>query len=463
MLQVLDRLVGSYGYVVVALIIILECLGMPLPGETTLLVAAAYAGAGVLRLPYVIAVAAMSAIVGDAGGYWIGRWGGRPFLERAGGWLHLNQRKLRRIEAFFEQHGPKAVFFGRFVGVIRTYVAVMAGVSRMPYARFAIFNVLGGIVWAITFGLLGYAFGQNIGLVEHWVKLLGRGMLIIAVLVGGGILMWKWLATHQKEISAKHAAWERWPRIAALRQRYARQREWIAARLTPGQRLGLHFTLGVFCSVLLLWIFVGLAEDVINNEPLAGLDLTISATLHAWATPAATAVFVLITDLATPVTIGVLVVLVTLLHALRRQWLHVLMWLVTVVGGEALSQLLKSIFARPRPVFEYPLLLARGFSFPSGHAMSALLLYGMLAYFAILRLRSWSGRSAVVVGTAVLVLLIGISRLYLGMHFLSDVIAGYAAAGVWLSTCITAMEGIRRGDFRGSWLGRLQRLHAADV
>jgi membrane-associated phospholipid phosphatase len=115
-----------------------------------------------------------------------------------------------------------------------------------------------------------------------------------------------------------------------------------------------------------------------------------------------------------------------------------------LAGGEALDRLLKELFARPRPSFVDPLLLETSYSFPSGHAMMSLVAYRMLTYFAVLALRSWQACAALVFGTALLVLLIGFSRMYLGVHYFSDVIAGFAVGGVGLSTLITAMEIIRR-------------------
>jgi len=107
--------------------------------------------------------------------------------------------------------------------------------------------------------------------------------------------------------------------------------------------------------------------------------------------------------------------------------------IVALGGSELLNRLLEHIFARPRPVFVHPLLLARDYSFPTGHAMESLIAYLMLAYFALLRLRTWRTRSAVVGGVALFVLLIGFGRLYLGGHYFSDVVGGFAAGGDWLS------------------------------
>jgi undecaprenyl-diphosphatase len=151
-----------------------------------------------------------------------------------------------------------------------------------------------------------------------------------------------------------------------------------------------------------------------------------------------------VTALGSVETIVLIGVVVAGVLARRRQWLYLGTWITAVGGSAALNQLLKQLFARPRPYFEHPLLLETSYSFPSGHAMDSFVVYGMLAYFAVLALESWHARTAVVFGAALLVLLIGFSRMYLGVHYFSDVVAGYAAGGVWLSTLVTGAETIRR-------------------
>ena len=129
-------------------------------------------------------------------------------------------------------------------------------------------------------------------------------------------------------------------------------------------------------------------------------------------------------------------------------------WLAAVAGSAVLNQLLKGLFERPRPYFEHPLLIEPSYPFPSGHAMESFVVYGMLVYFAVLALRSWKARVAVVCGAALLVVLIGFSRMYLGVHYFSDVLAGYAAGGVWLSALITGVETIRRSKKEAKTGGR---------
>jgi undecaprenyl-diphosphatase len=161
--------------------------------------------------------------------------------------------------------------------------------------------------------------------------------------------------------------------------------------------------------------------------------------------PALTTFFLVVTALGSMEAIALVSLGVAVVFGLQRRWLLFGTWVIAAGGSVMLILLLKALFARPRPYFEQPLLLETYYSFPSGHAMEAVVLYGMLAYFAVLALETWSARAAVVFGTSLLVLLIGFSRMYLDVHYFSDVVAGFAAGGVWLSTCITAMEFVRRG------------------
>jgi membrane protein DedA with SNARE-associated domain len=178
MLDLFQRLLLTYGYWVVGLVVMAEGAGIPLPGETILLLGAAYAGTGHLDIRGVIAAAALGAICGDNLGYWIGRRGGRALLERYGHLFRLDGRHLARAESFYERHGARTVFFARFVAVLRTLSSLLAGANRMPYRRFALWNAAGGILWALVIGTLGAAFGTQWRRLDHW---LGRGVLLLAV------------------------------------------------------------------------------------------------------------------------------------------------------------------------------------------------------------------------------------------------------------------------------------------
>jgi membrane protein DedA with SNARE-associated domain len=172
---------ASYGYLGVFAFVGIESLGIPFPGETMLVTAAIYAGtSGNLSIALVVASAAAGAIVGDNVGFGIGHWGGYRLLVRYGKYLRINQARLKVGRYLFYRHGGKVVFFGRFVSVLRTYAAFLAGVNRMPWGRFFVYNASGGIVWATLYGTGAYYLGHEI---ERVGKTFGITIAVAAVIV----------------------------------------------------------------------------------------------------------------------------------------------------------------------------------------------------------------------------------------------------------------------------------------
>jgi membrane protein DedA with SNARE-associated domain len=157
------HLVETFGYPLLFVLVMSESSGIPIPGETSLIAAAVLASQGKLEIALVIALAAAGAIVGDNIGYLIGREGGRWLLKRPGMFARQRQEVLRVGEPFFEVHGPKAVFFGRFVLGLRVWASWLAGATRMHWRSFVVWNALGGICWATGIGLLVYFLGHSAG------------------------------------------------------------------------------------------------------------------------------------------------------------------------------------------------------------------------------------------------------------------------------------------------------------
>lgn len=179
-------LVDDYGLLLLFAIVALESFGVPLPGETALIAAAVLAEQGHFSIDAVIAVAALAAIVGDNGGYWLGRTGGRKLLERAPGFRRFAPRVLPPAERFFARHGAKTVFIGRFVSLLRVTAAWLAGISHMPWWRFLAWNAAGGIVWAVAVGVVAYYFGRAAA--DAIARYGALGAAAIAVLVVLGLL-----------------------------------------------------------------------------------------------------------------------------------------------------------------------------------------------------------------------------------------------------------------------------------
>jgi membrane-associated protein len=180
------HLVQLFGYPLLFLLVMGESSGVPIPGETALIAGSVLASQGKLQIELVIPLAALAAIVGDNIGYVIGRRGGRWLLERPGRFQRQRERALVAGEAFFARHGPKAVFFGRFVLGLRVWASWLAGATRMRWRSFVLWNALGGICWATAIGLIAYYLGHAAG---NAIQAFGiYGLVAVTVAAGGAFL-----------------------------------------------------------------------------------------------------------------------------------------------------------------------------------------------------------------------------------------------------------------------------------
>jgi membrane protein DedA with SNARE-associated domain len=260
-------LISQYGYLVILLGVMLESTGVPLPGETILLAAGVTVERGHLDLGYTIAFGILGAVVGDQIGYWVGREGGRPFVLRWGRCLFTTPERLASAEVFFRRHGGKAVLLARFFSGLRVFGALVAGISRMRWATFLVYNTLGGAVWATAVVLVGYFLGSSLALVERW---LGRATMVLALVVAlavGFYLAYRWAARNRARLVGWGEALLSYPLVARLGRRYDAQLRWLLRRLTPGQYLGLHLTVGLLAAGGSLWLFGGLVEDLLTGAP----------------------------------------------------------------------------------------------------------------------------------------------------------------------------------------------------
>src|ERR1700674_1317588 len=181
----LTRLVSTYGYWGVGGVIALESMGIPLPGETVLVLAAIYAGTThELNIWLVIVVAAGGAIIGDNAGYWIGREAGYRLLRRYGPYVGLNESKVKLGIYLFARHGGEIVFFGRFIAVLRALAALLAGANRMGWPRFLLFNAAGGIVGTALYGTAASHFGDKLHQLSKQAAWGLAGLAIILIILG---------------------------------------------------------------------------------------------------------------------------------------------------------------------------------------------------------------------------------------------------------------------------------------
>jgi membrane-associated phospholipid phosphatase len=208
---------------------------------------------------------------------------------------------------------------------------------------------------------------------------------------------------------------------------------------------GLRLAFGASVLLAAAWLFGEIAEDVVNHDlPLGTIDLNVAAWLHARATVAWTSVMSVISDFGAPLTDLAIGSVVAIILLWRRAHYWLLALVLAVAGGALLNIIIKHLIHRDRPIFEDPIQTLTSYSFPSGRAMGSTLLYGMLAAIAIGHTRDQRLRVLAIAVASAIVTLICFSRIYLGVHYLSDVIAGFLAGVVWLGACLAAVAALHR-------------------
>jgi membrane protein DedA with SNARE-associated domain len=188
-LQLIEHYMLAYGYWAVFFGVMLENAGVPVPGETILLIAGYFASTGKFHLGLVMLIAATGAVIGDNIGFAIGHHYGRAVLLRIGRFFFLTPKRFAHMENYFERHGNKTILVARFITGLRVFAALLAGASKMPWRVFIVFNVAGAILWSVVITTLGYLFGQSLPLLVKWVGRSGTILLIAAVVIG--IVVWR--------------------------------------------------------------------------------------------------------------------------------------------------------------------------------------------------------------------------------------------------------------------------------
>lgn len=446
-------LIGQYGYLIVFLGVLLESAGVPLPGETILIAAGAMVQRGHLDLGDAIVFGIIGAALGDQIGYWVGREGGRPFVLRWGRYVKITPNRLGRAEGFFARQGGKAVFLARFVAGLRVFGALVAGMSRMRWRTFLFYNVVGGASWATAAVLVGYFLGGSLDLVERWA---GRASALLFALIALTLalyLAYRWVSNHPERIRRAANRLEGGRLRAFLRTPFGR---WLRRRFSPGEIFGLTFTVGLVSTGLFSWAFGGVVQDVLAGDPLVRVDRHILHFVYSHGDSGAIAAVTVFEALFSPellllagVLAGALLAVLGYRRGSFRLGFSGAVLLATVLGTGALAELFKILFQHDRPPAYLQLVPEAGYGFPSSHAVASVAVGAAVWYVFSLRPKegwggSWQAKARVGFAVVSVALLVGMGRLYMGAHYLSDVLAGWALGGVWASVCLTAAEVFRR-------------------
>jgi len=436
LLEDVSNTLGAWTYLLVGFFAFAETgafVGLVVPGETVMLLGGAVAGQGAIDVYLLIAIAWFAAWAGDTTSFFLGRRLGREFVMRHGPRFGISHERFERVEDYFSRHGGKTIFIGRFISLVRAFAPFIAGSSGMRYRAFVPYSVLGTGLWASAHILIGYFFSRSI---ETAAKYAGKGAFLLGtliVLVAGTVFLTRHFRVEENRRAAVrwlegHVA-TRW--LVALARRP--QLRFLWDRVTPGGTFGLEFT--SLMAVLAVSLFVLVAYAVVIGRdpgPTPGDMTAIDVVEHlrvAWLTDLSKVV----TFLGSGVFVWGLTVLCAALLAARRRWAE----FGVLLAGMTLTSIgfheIKDAVDRPRP--EGGLVDASGSSFPSGHAAHSVL-YVWLAVTIVLRLRPGMARGAAVVAAGIaLTILVGLSRVYLDVHYLSDVSAGWALGAAAFSLC----------------------------
>jgi membrane-associated phospholipid phosphatase len=218
----------------------------------------------------------------------------------------------------------------------------------------------------------------------------------------------------------------------------------LARRFSPKEEMGLHFTIGVALILCAAWAFGEIAEDVVEGATITLVDVRLAHWFRAHATAGFTDAMLFVTHWNGILGSGIMGLLLAAWFWYRKAHYWLVVVLVSVPGGMLLNVALKHVFRRARPSLEDPLLTLSTYSFPSGHTAAATVFYGLLACYLARHVHSWPARAAVFAACVLMVALVALSRMYLGVHYLSDVLAAGAEGAAWLATCITAVSALRR-------------------
>jgi len=428
LIQDLANGLGGWTYLLVGALAFLETgafVGLIAPGEFTVMLGGAVAQQGGVSLPLILAVTWLCAFTGDSVSFMLGSRLGRGFLVRHGPRFRITAERLEQVDGYFRRHGGKTILIGRFIGLVRALAPFVAGSSRMRYREFAPFSILGTGLWSAALILVGYFAAQSLDTVTNAV---GKGLFVLAIVVGVVLaiaVIYRYLrdpANRGKVVGGLES--RPWLRpVLLLYRRVKPQLAFLGRRLTPG---GLGLELTTLLAGLAVGLFVLIAYwSVIAGDPgpTAGdrgaLDL-VHDIQSGWLTHVAKAV----TELGSGWVTYPLASVAAVVLAVRRKWMEFWALLAGTVLIAVFVPAIKDWTARPRP--PDPLVAASGYAFPSGHAAQATL-YSWLAITMALRVvPGITRRSLVIAAGIVLTALIGLSRVYLRVHWLSDVSAGWA-------------------------------------
>jgi undecaprenyl-diphosphatase len=453
---------GPLYYALLFLIAMAESIaiiGLAVPGSILIVCAGFLTAHGQGTIGGVITAAILGALGGDIISYLMGARLGYRFLRRPFFRKYLGL--IRKAEMFFIDHGGKSLFFGRFAGPLRGLTPFIAGSARLEPLRFLGYALISCLLWGLaypTIGRLGAASWRQVQIMTGRLSLLVTTLLVLLFV---NAFFWRRiaprladrLATLRRQTRHRWLALLQQPRLQEWQTRHPRVCQFVADRFSPQHGSGFYLTMGLLCCA----IFAGLFFFLLVKLPLLErIDLQISTFITHQHYPLAGRLMLICSGLVDQPGLYLWGFLLVFWLLLKGRNFSAAMIFAGIAGGQLLIFSLKQILGRPRPLPLYPWVSPNTPGFPSGHAFFALLLGGLTVYLMLGSIRNWQSRLSLTTSFSFLALLIGTSRVFIGAHWFSDVLAGWLLAALWLSFLITAMEVRRRLAGEMLWHRRWQ-------
>lgn len=415
----LEGIIKHGGYALLSLITILEgvpIIGSLIPGHTVVIISGFLSKLGVFNIGFVIFIVIASAMLGDFSGFYLGKRYGYDFLKKFGKVLFIKDEYIEKAKSIVATHTGKAIILGRFNPITRPLIPFIIGASKVHVNKFWLFDFISVTLWALSSIFVGYIFGASYHLVAGVV-----GKFIFIAITASALIVWGYSIINKRfHIFAKY--------------------ELIALILNL---IGLY---GFFKTV----------QDAIKDHAyMAELDIWINSFFANNLKSTTLAFMNIITDMFSPVSLLMISVIISIYLFSLKKWRYLVITISSMVGGFLLGGLIKEIVERVRP-FD-ALILESDFSFPSVHALMATVFFTLIIYMFAGKIKSFFAREILIGISIIMIVLVSVSRLYLGVHWFSDVIAGCSFGLFWTTSMILSVRylGLIYVSVRGNWNKRI--------
>jgi membrane protein DedA with SNARE-associated domain len=442
------HLLGQWSYLIIFLAAFLEgaaFMGFLIPGETVVVLSGFLASEGYLKLGGCVLIISLGAVLGDTAGYIIGKVAGRSYFERHKRFLFLKEKHIEVTEDYFRRHGGETVFIGRFMSVLREMVPFTAGMSEMPFRRFLVYEVAGGICWAFAYTLLGYFFGRSWELVGTWAGRAGLFAFLIVLFVAGLTYVYRKVVKKEGEL----AEWlrERHAKASSLRffrffmVRHKGLIESVEEKLSRETYLGIHLVVGFIFSVIFVWLSGELTERVMTSDLFAIVNRWILNQVLYFRTPAVDRFMSAFAGLGSSGAVIAGSFVIAAYFLFNKRFVSLITYMSAIAGGGILVLIFRRAIYGVSEIPGSTFLTAGGWSLPGSNGMISTIYYGMITYFVVRSMRSWRFGVFTVLLAAFVVTLVGMSKIYYSrIPYFGDLLAGYAGGFFWLTICITGLE-----------------------